>query len=79
MDENTSNEHDETSFDDEAVGSAAKHQEQQEQRVQTEERLSMDPSDMADAIDHEEDQKFNADPKPRYDDEVEEALPDDAR
>lgn len=62
-----------------SAGSASAQQAQEEQRIQTEERLSMDPSDMADAIDHEKDQKFDGDDGTRYEDEVEEVLPDDAR
>ncbi len=63
----------------ESAGSATEQQSQEEQRIQTEERLSMDPTDMADAIDHEKDQKFDGDDETRYEDEVEEALPDNAR
>jgi len=62
-----------------SAGSATAQQSQEEQRIQTEERLSMDPTDMADAIDHEKDQKFDGDDESRYEDEVEEALPDNAR
>lgn len=62
-----------------SAGSSTEKQSQEQQRIHTEERLSMDPSDMADAIGHEKDQKFDGDDETRYENEVKEALPDDAR
>lgn len=80
MTEHTTEPHDASAATDaDALGSAAEQQQQEEERTRTEERLSMDASDMTDAIHHEEDQKFDSDPETRYDAEVEEALPDDAR
>ncbi len=55
----------------------SEYQEQQEDRVQTDERMSMDDSDMEEAIDQEQDQKFEAVPESRYEDDVDEALSGD--
>ncbi len=76
--ENSTHRQDAERDDAESVSSKAEEQEQEEQRIQTEARLSMDPTDMADAIDHEKDQKFDGDDETRYGDEVDKALPNDA-
>ena len=62
----------------ETRSSKTEQQEQQEQRIQTGERMSMDPTDMADAIDQEEDQKFDGQDKTRYEHDVDRALSDEA-
>lgn len=79
MAQNSTNPQDAERSDAESVGSRTEQQEQEEQRIQTEERLSMDPTDMADAIGQEKDQKFDGDSETRYEDEVDKALPNDAR
>ena len=79
MENNSTHHQDADRNDAKSVGSETEQQEQEEQRIHTEERLSMDPTDMADAIDQEEDQKFSGDDTTRYAAEVDEALPDDAR
>ncbi len=53
------------------------HQQQQEERVETDERVSMDEGDMEEKIDHEQDQKFDGVPESRYEDDVDEALSGD--
>ncbi len=65
--------------DAKSVSSKTEQQEHEEQRIHTEERLSMDPTDMADAIDQEQDQKFDGDNESRYEDEVDKNLPNNAR
>ena len=79
MENDSTQQQDSDRNDAESVGSKAEQQKQEQQRIQTGERLSMDPTDMADAIDQEKDQKFDGDSETRYEDEVDEALPDDAR
>lgn len=79
MDQNSTNPQNAEHSDADSVGSKAEHQEQEEQRIQTDERLSMDPTDMADAIGQEKDQKFDGDNETRYEEDVDKALPDDAR
>ncbi|MGO1486970.1 MAG: hypothetical protein ACTHWA_00265 [Arachnia sp.] len=64
--------------DVESAGSQAQQQSQEEQRIQTEERLSMDSSDMGEAIDQEKDSKFDGANDSRYADEAEETLQDGA-
>lgn len=66
------------SNDAESVAVEAEQQENQEARTLGDERLSMDPTDMADAIDHEKDQKWDGSSETRYEDDVDEALPDDS-
>lgn len=48
-----------------------------EEEVLTDKRVGMDKGDMADAIDHEEDQKFDHDDTSRYEDDVEKAMTDE--
>ncbi|MDO5735902.1 MAG: hypothetical protein Q4P15_05460 [Propionibacteriaceae bacterium] len=56
----------------------AEAQQQRTDRVQTEERLTMDGGDMAEAIDQEHDQKVDPSNESRYEDDVDEALPGNA-
>ncbi len=79
MAENSTHQDTSDGVDAETVASKTEQQKQEEQRVETSQRLSMDSEDMADAIDHEQDQKFDGDDETRYADEVDQALPDDAR
>ncbi len=65
--------------DAETRSSKTERQEQQEERIQTEERMTMDPTDLSDAIDKEEDQKFDGKDASRYAEETEQALDDDTR
>ncbi len=78
MAENTHGQH---SGDAEAETRTSKteQQEQEEQRIETKERLSMDRTDMDDAIDSQEDQKFDGKDTSRYAEETEQALTDDTR
>lgn len=63
----------------ESAGTETEQQEIREARTLENERLSMDPTDMADAIDHEKDQKWDGSSETRYENEVEQALPGDSR
>lgn len=65
--------------DAESVAARTEQQEINEAKTLEDERLSMDPADMADAIDHEKDQKWDGTSETRYEDEVDQALPDDSR
>lgn len=62
---------------DRQTTSGAQHEDQQQQRIHSEERMSMGGGDMEDAIDHEQDQKFDADDASRYEGDVEEAISGD--
>lgn len=53
------------------------HEDEQQQRIHSDERMSMDGGDMEDAIDHEQDQKFDADDASRYEGDVDEAISGD--
>lgn len=53
------------------------HEDQQEQVTHTDERMSMDGSDIEEAIDQEQDQKFDGDDASRYEGGVDEAITGD--
>ena len=51
---------------------------EEQERIHTEERMAMDTRDMADAIDQEQDQKVKPGDESRYEDDVDDAMGDDA-
>ncbi len=59
---------------DSTTTAGTQHEDQEEQRVQTDERMSMDGHDMEEAIDHEQDQKVDPGDQSRYEDNVDQAL-----
>lgn len=65
--------------DAESVAADTEQQELQEAQTLKDERMSMDPTDMADAIDHEKDQKWDGSSETRYEDDVDETLPGNSR
>ncbi|RMB58925.1 hypothetical protein [Tessaracoccus antarcticus] len=60
---------------DTTAGADNAEQDQQQQRIQAEERVDLEPSDMEEAIDHEHDQKVDPGDASRYEGAVDDALP----
>ena len=64
-------EHDQSSTPDN------ERQQQQEERIEADERVSMSDGEMEEKIDHEQDQKFDGISHSRYEDDVDQALSGD--
>lgn len=66
-----------TDHGDTTANATNEQQQQRQERIQNEERMSMDATDMQEAIKQEQDQKFDADDASRYQGDVDVALSGD--